>query len=481
MTTGGFSSKRLTRVRDVLARHVDAGFVPGAVAIVCRHGEVHIEATGTLAFDGAGSRTPMAADTICRIASMTKPIVAACAMTLIEDCTLRLDDPVDEHLPELADMTVLANPHGPLEDTVPAKRPITLRDLLTFTPGTGMVVGVEPGAVPIADELAALEPPLPPDEWIRRLGALPLVYQPGDRWMYELAADVTVVLISRATGMSFGDALRERICDPLGMKDTAFSVGGESINRLATAYKLDVATGGLVVEDGPDGRWSRPPAFESGGGGLVSTPADYLAFASALLAGGNRHGARVLSRPSVTLMTTDHLTPAQHAFSGFPPYFENFGWGFGMSVRTRRTHLGPSVGSYGWNGRGTIWYNDPAKDMTAILMTQRADSPPWRPIFVDFWTAVYQASTTDAAPRRQASSRERQQEDQGNERGACTRRHTQGRVRPRGGRAAQEVERQRSALRRLGDLPREGLPGESGTTLRVTDQRLVRPDHPEIG
>ena len=119
MTGGGFSSKRLTRVREVLSRHLDAGYVPGAVAVVARHGEVHVEAMGNLAFEGAGSRTPMAADTICRTGSMTKPIVAACAMTLVEDCTLRLDDPVDELLPELADMSVLADPNGPLEQTVP--------------------------------------------------------------------------------------------------------------------------------------------------------------------------------------------------------------------------------------------------------------------------------------------------------------------------------------------------------------------------
>jgi CubicO group peptidase (beta-lactamase class C family) len=125
VTTGGFSSKRLARVRDVLSRHLDAGYVPGAVAVVARHGEVHIEAAGNLAFEGEGSRTPMAADTICRTGSMTKPIVAACAMTLVEDCTLRLDDPVDEFLPELADMSVLAGPGGPLEETVPAERPIT--------------------------------------------------------------------------------------------------------------------------------------------------------------------------------------------------------------------------------------------------------------------------------------------------------------------------------------------------------------------
>ena len=402
MAAGGFSSKRLGRVRDVLARHLDAGYVPGAVGVVARRGEVHIEALGNLAFEGAGSQTPMAADTICRVGSMSKPVVAACAMTLVEDCTLRLDDPVDEFLPELADMTVLADPNGPLEETVPANRPITLRDLLTFTLGTGIVVA-EPGTVPIAEPLnALLEPGMPPDEWIRQLGALPLVHQPGERWMYHTAANVTGVLIARATGMSFGDALRERVCEPLGMKDTGFTVAAENNSRLATAYQRDDATGEIVIEDGPDGYWSRPQPFEDGGGGIVSTADDYLAFALALLAGGTRDGRRVLSRPSVSLMTSDHLTPAQKAVSGFTPgYFDDIGWGLGMSVRTRKAHLGPwpvscpplaSAGSYGWPGiYGTGWFNDPAEDMTTILMTQRAPAPPGLPILFDFWTAAYQA------------------------------------------------------------------------------------------
>jgi CubicO group peptidase (beta-lactamase class C family) len=221
--------------------------------------------------------------------------------------------------------------------------------------------------------------------------------------MYDLAAQVTGVLIARATGMSFGDALRERICTPLGMKDTAFSVASENISRLSTAYERDDATGEAVVEDGPDGYWSRPLAFESGGWGLVSTAADFLAFASALLSGGTRDGVRVLSRPSVTLMTSDHLTSAQKAVSGFTPgYFDDIGWGFGMSVRARRTHRGPapgvsypwaaSVGSYGWPGvYGTGWYNDPAEDMTTILMIQQAPAPPSLPVLLDFWTAAYQA------------------------------------------------------------------------------------------
>jgi CubicO group peptidase (beta-lactamase class C family) len=373
VTSSGFSPKRLARVRDVLGRHIDAGYVPGAVAVVARHGEVHVEAMGNLAFEGAGSTTPMAADTIFRTGSMTKPVVAACAMTLVEDCTLRLDDPVDGFLPELADMTVLADPDGPLEDTVPAKRPITLRDLLAFTLGTG-IVGAEPGTIPIADALSALhsdEPGQPPDEWIRRFGTLPLVYQPGERWMYHTAADVTGVLIARATGMSFGDALRERICEPLGMTDTAFSVAGESISRLATAYQRDDATGEIVIEDGPDGYWSRPPAFESGGGGLVSTAGDYLAFASALLAGGTHHGGRVLSRPSVTLMTSDHLTPAQKAVSGFQPgYFDDIGWVSGCrsapGVRTRGPGQSPIL----------RWPRSAATDGPAYTAPAGTTTPP---------------------------------------------------------------------------------------------------------
>ncbi|WP_341719456.1 serine hydrolase domain-containing protein [Micromonospora sp. FIMYZ51] len=380
-------------MRQLLERHVESGLVPGAVAVLARKGEVHVVATGRLAFEGVGSSTPMAGDTICRLGSMSKPIAAACAMTLVEDGTLRLDDPVDDLLPELAKMTVLTDPHGPLDDTVAAQRSITLRDLLTYTLGIGMVPA-QPGTVPIADALDTLGSPSP-DEWLGRLGRLPLVHQPGERWMYHTAADVTGVLIARATGMSFEDALRERICDPLGMKDTAFSVGGESMDRFATAYERDSApSGAAIVEDTPDGRWSRPPTFESGGGGMVSTADDYLAFASALLAGGAHCGERVLSRPAVTLMTTDHLSAEQKAISGFwPGYFDAMGWGFGMSVRTRRTLLGPSVGSYGWPGfYGTAWYNDPAEELTTILMMQRAHfGDQTLPIWHDFWNAVYQA------------------------------------------------------------------------------------------
>lgn len=390
MTIGGFSPARLGRLGDRLERLVETRFVPGAMAVLARHGEVHVEATGTLAFEGPGAATPMSGDTICRLGSLSKPIVAACAMTLVEDCTLRLDDPVDDLLPELAGMSVLVDPAGGLEDTVPAHSSITLRHLLTYTLGTGMVITPDPiaEALNAIDELAA-------DEWIRRLGELPLVHHPGERWMYDTAANVTGVLIARATGRSFEAALRERVCEPLGMKDTGFSVGAEHLGRLATAYgQHDNDAGEPVVEDAPDGRWSRPPIFESGGGGLASTADDLLAFGSALLAGGTYGGERVLSRPAVTLMTSDQLTPAQKAVSGFwPGYFDAMGWGFGLSVVTRRAQLSPSVGSYGWPGfYGTVWYNDPAEDLTTIFLLQRAHAGDQRlPMWRDLWTSVYQA------------------------------------------------------------------------------------------
>ena len=392
MTTRGFSSARLTRLGARLERLVEAGDVPGAVVVLARHGHVHVESAGHLAVDGPGATAPMSRDTICRLGSMSKPIVSACVMTLVEDGTLRLDDPVDEWLPELADMRVLTHPHAALDDTVPADRPITLRHLLTYTFGTGIVIA-EPGSAPIADAMRAIGP-MPYDEWIARLGSLPLVHQPGERWLYHTAADVTGVLVARATGMSFGRALRERICEPLGMRDTGFSVGDDRLDRFATAYARDEATGALVVDDVSHGTFRPDPVFESGGGGLVATADDVVAFGSMLLRGGMHDGERVLSRPSVTLMTADHLTSAQKAVSGFRPgYFDAMGWGFGMSVRTARTGLGPSVGSYGWPGYfGTAWYDDPAEDLVAVVMMQRSHAGDQQlPMWADIWTAIYQA------------------------------------------------------------------------------------------
>jgi CubicO group peptidase (beta-lactamase class C family) len=396
MSTGGLSTARLGRMHDVMAGYVERGDVPGLVTLVSRRGETHVDALGTTA---VGGHDPMRRDTIFRIASMTKPITAVAAMILVEECTLRLDEPVDPWLPELADRKVLRALDSPLDDTVPAHRPITVRDLLTFRMGFGLIVAL-PGTYPIQDAeqqimtLGSSTPPAP-DEWIRRLGTLPLMHQPGEKWMYNTGSDVLGVLIARAAGQPLETFLRERLFEPLGMKDTGFSVPATKLDRLATSYRVNPQTAALVLDDGvDDSQWSRPPAFPSGAGGLVSTIDDYLAFGLMMLNKGKHGSERVLSRPSVETMTTDHLTPEQKAVSGLiPGYFDSHGWGFGVSIVTRRDDVAAVPGRFGWDGGlGTSWYADPREDMVAILMTQRAWTSPRPPdVCLDFWTAAYQA------------------------------------------------------------------------------------------
>jgi CubicO group peptidase (beta-lactamase class C family) len=387
-------------MHDVLAGHVGNGELPGIITLVSRHGEVHVDVIGTLA---VGGTAPMERDTIFRISSMTKPIVAAAAMILVEECRLRLDEPVDELLPELADRQVLKSLESELDDTVPANRPITLRDLLTFRWGMGQIIG-PPDQYPILAVgterkviTGAPEPSsmLPADEWLRRLGELPLMHQPGEKWLYNTGSDVLGVLISRVTGQSLEEFLRARIFEPLGMADTAFSVPARDVDRLATSYMPNMKSGELeLFDEGAGGQWTSPPPFQSGAGGLVSTVDDYLAFGTMMLNGGRVGSAeRILSRLSVQVMTTDQLTPAQKAISGFiPGYFDNLGWGFGMSVATGRDGLFSVPGRYGWDGGlGTTWATDPAEDMVGIMMSQRAGFPLMSKVYQDFWTSAYQA------------------------------------------------------------------------------------------
>ncbi len=220
------------------------------------------------------------------------------------------------------------------------------------------------------------------------------MYQPGERWMYHTGSDVLGVLIARASGRPLGAFCRERIFEPLGMKDTAFSVPAAKIGRLATCYQADAPTGKLaVVDEARGGRWSRPPSFESGGGGLVSTVDDYLAFSRMMLNHGKSGGERILSRLSVELMTADHLTPELKAVSGFfPGFWNNRGWGFGMAVMTLHDDLASVPGRFGWDGGyGTSGYSDPTEDMVGILMTQRLLDGTAIQLSSDFWTSAYQA------------------------------------------------------------------------------------------
>jgi len=404
MSTGGLSKARLDRMHDVMSGYIDRGQMPGLVTLVSRRGEVHVDAIGTKAVDGPGTinNGPMQRDTIFRVASMIKPITAAATMILVEECKLRLDEPVDMFLPELANRKVLKRLDSSLDDTVPAKRSITVRDLLTFRMGFGSVMAPKdtyPIQVAIREQqIGGDGPPNPAtapatDEWMRRLGALPLVYQPGERWMYHTGSDVLGVLIARVTGQTFETFLRERIFEPLGMQDTGFNVPAEKLDRLASSYRFNHETAVLELYDGVDNsQWKDPPPFQSGGGGLISTIDDYLAFCQMMLNKGRHGPGRILSRPSVELMTADHLTPEQK--EGTSIFFgENSGWGFGMAVYTRRDDLASVPGRFGWDGGlGTSGYSDPTEQLVGILMTQRMmDSPKPPSVFRDFWTSAYQA------------------------------------------------------------------------------------------
>jgi CubicO group peptidase (beta-lactamase class C family) len=362
-----------------MAARVEKGELPGIVTLVAQGDDMHVDAIGAMAF---GDHRPLRRDTIFRITSMTKPILATATMLLIEDCRLALDEPVDRLLPELANRRVLQRVDGPLDETVPADRPITVEDLLTFRLGYGFIVAptFNPPypVIQRAEELqlvmAQPDPRTPhdPDEWIARFATLPLMYQPGERWQYNAGSLVLSVLVARAAGQPLGEFLRTRIFEPLGMRDTGFTMPADQTDRLPSEYMTDFSTGKMaeVTITGPD-VWTRPPAFPSGAGGLLSTLDDYLVFARLLLAKGVHRGRRLLSEVSVEAMTTNHLTPEQIAGGGI--LLGGHGWGYGVGVSVTPDDVS-APGRYGWSGGyGTVWFNDPNRGLVAIAMTQVSD------------------------------------------------------------------------------------------------------------
>jgi CubicO group peptidase (beta-lactamase class C family) len=365
-------------LRATLQPFVDRGDAPGLVALVARGDDVAVAALGTMAF---GGDQPMRRDAIFRIASMTKAGTAVAALMLVEDGKLALDEPADRLLPELANRRVLRRLDGPLDDTVAAARPITLEDLLSFRCGLGIVFG-SPDAFPILRavaerQLAGFGPPDPkrdynPDEYLRRLGELPLMAQPGERWLYTAGSNIAGVLIARAAGQPLGDFMRARIFEPLGMADTGFSTA--SPQRLPTAYW---SVGGRTVFDDPnDSAYARPPMFPEGDAGLVSTADDFLAFSRFLLRRGLAGDRRLLSEASIAAMTSNQLTRAQRRGNA-PILLPEQGWGYGVAVELARTAEGVPAGAYGWNGGlGTSWTVDPATETVAMLLTQVAFTSP---------------------------------------------------------------------------------------------------------
>jgi len=383
----------LARFSAAAAAHVGDEMVPGLAALVARDDQVHTEALGSLSIGGPAVQH----DSLFRIASTTKPVTGAATLALAREGLLDLDEPVGRLLPELAEPRVLRRMDGPLGDTVPARRPITVRDLLTFTFGFGltteMFAAERPWPVVAAADalhLSTIGPPDPaeqpgPDTWIAGLGSLPLLAQPGERWFYNTGASVLGILLERAAGQPFADVLRTRLFEPLGMRDTGFWT--PHTGRLASAFR-SAPGGGLEVWDKPDGLWSRPQAFSDGAAGLVSTAGDLLAFSRMLLRGGDP----VLPPDLVAEMTRDQLTPAQKAAGGLgPDFFTGVSWGFCTSVVT----AGPRAGAYGWaGGFGTTWLADPGRDLTVIVLTQRMFDSPGPPAVHDaLQAAAYEALT----------------------------------------------------------------------------------------
>jgi CubicO group peptidase (beta-lactamase class C family) len=360
----------LDRVHAAMAARVAKRELPGLVTLLAQGDDVQVDPIGATAFDGG---QPMQRDTPFRVASLTKPVLAAATMLLVEDGTLSLDAPVDTWLPELANPRVLRRVDGPLDDTVPAQRRITVDDLLTLRLGFGILTepSFEP-PFPIVEaskalDLALSQPdprtPHPPDAWIRRFASLPLMHQPGERWLYNAGSLVLGVLVARAAGQSLPEFFQARIFEPLGMRTTGFWLPAEVTRRLPTSY-----FGGAEQHVSTPDEWSRPPAFPSGAGGLLSTVDDFLAFARMLL----QDGQPLLSKASVELMTRNHLTPEQIATGGL--ILGGRGWGFGMGVVTEPDAHWPVPGRYGWaGGYGTAWFNDPHRGIIAMAMTQVSD------------------------------------------------------------------------------------------------------------
>ncbi|MET0984441.1 MAG: serine hydrolase domain-containing protein [Steroidobacteraceae bacterium] len=383
------------RIRAMLQSHVDRGYATGAVALIGHGDEAEVIAVGR---QGKHAARPMQRDSIFRIASMTKPIVGAATLMLVEDRKLTLNDSVERWLPELANRRVLRSLESALDDTVPARRAITVEDLLNFTFGMGIILA-PPGTYPIQRRIEELKlpgfsapdpnSPYTPDQWMGKLSELPLMAQPGERWMYNTGSYVLGVLIARVSGLSLPAFLDERVFAPLGMKDTGFFVPTAKLERLVDAHRHN---GGELerYDAAPNSAWSRMPAFPDGGAGLVSTVDDYFAFSRLLLNGGRAGTRQLLSAASVAAMTKDHVTAQQRA-GARPILDDHSGWGLGLSVVNRVTPQGIPVGGYGWiGGLGSAWMSEPRKRITSILTLQTVFESPEPPAaYTEFWHAVF--------------------------------------------------------------------------------------------
>lgn len=356
--------------RASIAEAIDAGLLAGAVTLAWHAGEV--VQVNELGHRDLAAGLPMQRDTVFRIASMSKPVTVAAAMTLVDEGRFTLRDEIAHWIPELADVRVLAQPQGPVDATVPLRRPITFDDLMTHRSGLAYPFSV---AGPLARSYARLSHRQNEDRWLAELAALPLAHQPGERVTYSHGTDVLGIAVARIAGKPLHQVLSERIFDPLGMRDTGFAISMVQRRRMATMYAL--GENDQLRDDVMGQPPLTPPEFCAGGAGLMSTADDYLQFARMLLGDGTVDGVHVLSPESVRLMRTDRLTDEQKQqnFLG-GPFWIGRGFGLSMSVVTdpdqSRQFFGPGgLGTFGWPGAyGTWWQADPANDVVLLYLIQ---------------------------------------------------------------------------------------------------------------
>ena len=351
-------------VEDLLARRVEDGTIPGAVVLLGRD-QLEVVATGVAAVGGP----PLRDDAIMRIQSMTKPVTAVAALRLVEAGQLSLDSSVEQWLPELADRRVLVEPGAPLDQTVPAVRPITLRHLLTNTSGYGMALTSDTPLRRAMTDNGTEAGPEPPsmgaDEWLARLADLPLAFQPGEGWRYHHSFAVLGILIARVTGRDLGDHLEVDLFGPLGMTDTALWVPEDKLDRLPAAYRL-TDDGFLELEPAGGGFYAGPPPFDVSHSELVSTVHDFSRFLRALDA-GLPDGRPLISAEHRQQMTSDQV-PDEYKTDDdfFPGFWKETGWGFGVGVQI----IGDRRGRFGWSGgAGTDFFVAPDGTM-GVLFTQ---------------------------------------------------------------------------------------------------------------
>jgi CubicO group peptidase (beta-lactamase class C family) len=371
-----------------MEKYLREGAFPGAAALAAGPGGTEIAAVGEATMGGAD----MTPDSIFRIASITKPITAAAVLALIDDGVLAFGDPVSRWLPELAAPSVVRTPTSPVDDVVPAERPITVEDLLVSRAGYGFASDFSLPAVQAlfavqrdGREVASFPPP---DVWLAELARVPMAYQPGEAFLYDTCSTLQGILVARASEQSFPDFLAERFFGPLGMTDTAFEVPAAKRERFTSYYRR--TDDGFELADAPDGQWSTLPPHPLGNGGLASTARDWLAFGRMLLSGGDAPGGRVLSASSVRRMTTDHTTPAQRKIGEL--FLDGQGWGYGGAVDIAATGPWTVPGRYGWvGGSGTTAHVIPSAGTVAIMLTQvGADSP----VTPEWMRAFWQYSAT---------------------------------------------------------------------------------------